>query len=46
MGGHELAQALAQEYRAQATLAMRKELEVTTNSAGIAAVRKQLAGDQ
>ena len=42
----QLAQALAQEYRQQATLAMRKELEVTTNSAGIAAVRKQLAGDQ
>lgn len=41
-----LAQALPQEYRAQATAAMRKELGVTRNEAGIAAVRKQLAGEQ
>lgn len=42
----QLAQSLSQEYREQATLAMRKELEVTTNAAGIAAVRKQLSGEQ
>lgn len=41
-----LAQTLPQEYRAQATAAMRKELGVTRNDAGIAAVRKQLSGEQ
>jgi peptidyl-prolyl cis-trans isomerase D len=42
----QLGAALAMEYRDQATAAMRKELGVTKNDAGIAAVRKQLAGDQ
>jgi peptidyl-prolyl cis-trans isomerase D len=42
----QIAAAMSQEYREQATLAMRKELEVTTNTAGIAAVRKQLTGEQ
>ncbi|MCZ8369417.1 MAG: SurA N-terminal domain-containing protein [Porphyrobacter sp.] len=42
----QLGQALSQEYRAQATAAMRKELGVTRNDAGIAAVRKQLTGEQ
>ncbi len=42
----QLGAALAAEYRDQATAAMRKELGVTKNDAGIAAVRKQLAGDQ
>ena len=42
----QLAQTLPQEYRAQATAAMRKELGVTRNDAGIATVRKQLSGEQ
>lgn len=42
----QLGGALAEEYRTQATAAMRKELGVTRNDAGIAAVRKQLVGDQ
>lgn len=42
----QLGQALSDEYRRQASMAMRKELGVTLNDAGIAAVRKQLAGEQ
>lgn len=42
----QLGGALADEYRSQATAAMRKELGVTRNDAGIAAVRKQLIGEQ
>jgi peptidyl-prolyl cis-trans isomerase D len=42
----QLGQALSQEYRAQATAAMRDELGVTRNEAAIAAARKRLAGDQ
>ena len=42
----QLGQALAGEYRQQATAAMRAELGVTRNDAAIAAVRKQLAGEQ
>lgn len=42
----QLGQALSEEYRRQATAAMRKELGVTRNDAAIAAARKQLAGDQ
>ncbi|TAD74263.1 MAG: peptidylprolyl isomerase [Sphingomonadales bacterium] len=42
----QLGQALSEEYRRQATAAMRKELGVTRNDAAIAAVRKQLAGEQ
>jgi peptidyl-prolyl cis-trans isomerase D len=42
----QLGQALSEEYRQQATAAMRKELGVTRNDAAIAAARKQLAGEQ
>ncbi len=42
----QLGGALAEEYRSQATAAMRKELGVIRNEAGIAAVRKQLVGEQ
>ncbi len=42
----QLGQALSDEYRRQATAAMRKELGVTRNEGAIAAVRKQLAGEQ
>lgn len=42
----QLAQSLTEEYRAQVTAGMRKELGVTRNDAAIAAVRKQLAGEQ
>ncbi|MFO6447381.1 SurA N-terminal domain-containing protein [Erythrobacter sp. NE805] len=42
----QLGQALAEEYREQATAAMRKELGVTRNAEAIAAVRRQLAGEQ
>jgi peptidyl-prolyl cis-trans isomerase D len=42
----QLSGAIAEEYRDQATAAMRKELGVTRNDAGIAAVRKQLIGEQ
>jgi peptidyl-prolyl cis-trans isomerase D len=42
----QLGQALSQEYRSQATAAMRKDLGVTRNDAAIATVRKQLAGEQ
>lgn len=42
----QLGRSLAEEYRAQAVAAMRKELGVTRNDAAIAAVRKQLAGEQ
>lgn len=42
----QLGQALAEEYRSQATAAMRKELGVTRNDAEIAALRKRLVGDQ
>jgi peptidyl-prolyl cis-trans isomerase D len=41
----QLAASLAGEYREQAVAAMRKELGVTRNEAGIATVRKQLVGD-
>jgi peptidyl-prolyl cis-trans isomerase D len=41
----QLAASLPGEYRQQAVAAMRKELGVTRNEAGIATVRKQLAGD-
>ncbi|WP_017664109.1 peptidylprolyl isomerase [Porphyrobacter sp. AAP82] len=41
----QLGASLAAEYRQQASAAMRKELGVTRNETGIAAVRKQLAGD-
>ena len=42
----QLGQSLTEEYRSQAIAAMRKELGVTRNEDGIAAVRKQLAGEQ
>lgn len=42
----QLSQSISDEYRKQAIAAMRKELGVTRNDAGIAAVRKQLSGDQ
>jgi peptidyl-prolyl cis-trans isomerase D len=42
----QLAGALAGEYREQAAAAMAKEVGVTRNDAGIAAMRKQLAGEQ
>ena len=42
----QLAQALSDEYRRQATAAMRKELGTTRNDAAIAAVRKRLTGEQ
>lgn len=42
----QLAQSLTEEYRAQVTAGMRKELGVTRNEAAISAVRKQLAGEQ
>ncbi len=42
----QFAPALTSEYRRQALAAMRKELGTTRNEAAIAAVRKQLAGDQ
>ncbi len=42
----QLGQALSDEYRRQATAAMRKELGVTRNEAAIAATRKRLVGDQ
>jgi peptidyl-prolyl cis-trans isomerase D len=42
----QLSQALSEEYRRQASAAMRKELGVTRNEAAIATVRKQLAGEQ
>lgn len=41
----QLGASLSGEYREQATAAMRKELGVTRNEAGIATVRKQLVGD-
>lgn len=41
----QLAQALSDEYRRQATAAMRKELGTTRNDAAIAAVRKRLTGE-
>jgi peptidyl-prolyl cis-trans isomerase D len=41
----QLGLALAEEYREQATAAMRKELGVTRNAEGIDAVRRQLAGE-
>jgi peptidyl-prolyl cis-trans isomerase D len=41
-----LASTLSEEYRRQATAAMRKEVGVTRNDAAIAAVRRQLAGEQ
>lgn len=42
----QLGQALGDEYRRQATAAMRKELGVTRNEAAITSVRKQLSGEQ
>lgn len=42
----QLGASLSNEYRQQATAAMRKELGVTRNETGIATVRKQLAGEQ
>ena len=42
----QLGQALSDEYRQQATVAMRNELGVTRNDPAIAAVRKQLVGEQ
>ncbi len=42
----QLGGALADEYRTQATAAMRKELGVTRNAEAIAAVRKRLVGEQ
>jgi len=42
----QLGQALADEYRQQATAAMRAELGVTRNDLAITAVRKQLAGER
>lgn len=42
----QLGQTLSEEYRAQATAAMRKELGVTRNDNAIAAVRRQLVGEQ
>ncbi|MBI1401726.1 MAG: peptidylprolyl isomerase [Porphyrobacter sp.] len=41
-----LAPALGDEYRRQAALAMRKELGTTIDQDAVAAVRKQLAGEQ
>lgn len=41
----QLGASLAGEYRSQALAAMREELGVTRNEAGIATVRKQLVGD-
>jgi peptidyl-prolyl cis-trans isomerase D len=41
----QLGQALTEEYAKQVAAAMRKELGVTRNEAGIAAVRKRLVGD-
>ena len=42
----QLGQALTEEYRRQATAAMRTELGTTRNEAAIAAVRKRLTGEQ
>ncbi|KPF65244.1 peptidylprolyl isomerase [Porphyrobacter sp. AAP60] len=42
----QLGAALSDEYRRQATAAMRTELGVTRNDNAIAALRKQLAGEQ
>ncbi len=42
----QLAPTLTEEYRRQAAAAMRKELTTTRDEAAIAAVRKQLAGEQ
>ncbi len=42
----QLGAALSDEYRRQAGAAMRNELGVTRNEAGIAAVRRQLAGER
>ncbi len=42
----QLGEALREEYRQQATAAMRKEMGVTRNDAGIAEVRKRLVGEQ
>jgi peptidyl-prolyl cis-trans isomerase D len=42
----QLGQALADEYRRQATSAMRTELGTTRNAPAIAAVRKRLTGEQ
>lgn len=42
----QLAPTLSNEYRSQALAAMRAELGATRNEAAIAAVRKQLAGEQ
>ncbi len=42
----QLGQALSDEYRRQATAAMRKELGVTRNADAITAVRKRLVGEQ
>ncbi|HSJ79505.1 MAG TPA: SurA N-terminal domain-containing protein [Erythrobacter sp.] len=42
----QLGAALSDEYRRQATAAMRTELGVTRNDAAIAALRRQLAGEQ
>jgi peptidyl-prolyl cis-trans isomerase D len=42
----QLGQTLSEEYRSQATAAMRKELGVTRNDNAIAAVRRQLVGEQ
>lgn len=42
----QLGQALSGEYRQQVTAAMRDELGVTRNETVLAAVRKQLAGEQ
>lgn len=42
----QLGATLGEEYRQQAAAAMRKELGVTRNEPAIAAVRKQLVGDQ
>ncbi|PKP95966.1 MAG: peptidylprolyl isomerase, partial [Alphaproteobacteria bacterium HGW-Alphaproteobacteria-15] len=42
----QLAPALVDEYRRQATAAMRAELGVTRNDPAIEALRKQLSGEQ
>jgi peptidyl-prolyl cis-trans isomerase D len=42
----QLGQALTEEYRRQATAAMRTELGTTRNDSAISAVRKRLAGEQ
>jgi peptidyl-prolyl cis-trans isomerase D len=42
----QLGQALSDEYRRQATAAMRTELGTTRNAPAIAAVRKRLTGEQ